>query len=66
MNTFNRQVRTDHNKEMDSTIELEVVRAGVYQGKKLGAGETVSVSKSEARRILTIHKGLFKIKIATA
>lgn len=65
MNTLNRQIRTDHNAQADSSIELEVVRAGVYQGKKLETGEVVTVSKSEARRILTIHKGLFKIKIAT-
>lgn len=65
MDTLNRQVRTDFNKD-SSSIELEVVRAGIYAGKNITAGEIVKVSKSEAKRILTIHKGLFKIKIATA
>ena len=61
--TSNRQINTGFNKSQDETMDLEVTRAGIFKGKETKVGDVISVSKSEAKRILVIHKGLFKIKI---
>lgn len=61
--TLNRQITTGFNKDIQDTLVLEVVRSGIYSAKEVKTGDTISVSKTEAKRILTIHKGLFKIKI---
>lgn len=61
MTTNNRQVDTKFNSKQ--SIDLEVVRSGIYGGKEVKGGDIIKVSKTEAKRILTIHKGLFRIKI---
>lgn len=59
--TQNRQIDTKSN--LNPTVQLEVTRSGIMRGKQLEQGEVIEVSKTEAKRMLTIHKGLFKIKI---
>ena len=61
--TLNRQIKTDFNNALEGNMQLEAIRNGIYAAKSVKAGEVITVTKSQARRILAIHKGLFKIKI---
>ena len=62
MTTTNRQINTGV-KDKAQTITLEATKETKHDGKAITAGETVSVSKSEAKRLLTQSKGLFRIKM---
>lgn len=61
MTGLNRQIDTKFNSKQ--TIDLEVTRAGIFKGKETKVGDIISVSNTEAKRILTIHKGLFRVRI---
>jgi hypothetical protein len=59
---FNRQINTgfDSNKQL---ITLEVLKDTKLNGKDRKTGERVEVSKSEAKRLLTISSAYFRISM---
>lgn len=60
--TMNRAITTGHNENVGSQmIELEVLADTMLNGTSHKAGETVKVSKSEARRLLTVRKSTFRV-----
>lgn len=63
MVTSNRSINTGFDPKKQ-TITLETLQSGEYNGKKFAAGETIEVSRSEAKRLITQNKQLFKIHMA--
>lgn len=63
MNILNRQINTGFNKASSQNITLEALKSTVYKGKGVNVGSTISVDKTEAKRILTNNKGVYKIKM---
>lgn len=60
--TLNRQIKTDFNTS-GRKITLEAIKGITYEGKNIDAGQSIEVSKSEAKRLLISSKGIFKVKI---
>lgn len=58
MSINNRQINTGFSQN-DQKMILEVKK----DTGKLKAGETVEVTKSEARRLLATHKDIYKIQV---
>lgn len=59
---LNRAIRTDHNEAVASDlITLEVQEDTMLNGTSHKKGDRVQVSKSEARRLLTVRKATFRI-----
>ena len=56
----NRQINTGFNPKAQK-ITIEALSNTKYNGKDLAAGETVEVSRSEAKRLVTMKRELFKI-----
>lgn len=63
MTASNRQINTGFNTQKDQLIVLEATQPAKHEGKEVHAGETIRVSKSEAKRILAQAKGFFRIKM---
>lgn len=62
--TKNRQISTRFNDEQATgMIVLEAVKELDYGTKALKPGETVKVSRSEAKRLLTLRRDAFRIKM---
>lgn len=58
----NRAVRTDHNEAVASDlITLSVLEDTMLNGTSHKKGDQVEVSKSEAKRLLTVRKSTFRI-----
>ena len=58
----NRAINTGHNPA-DQLITLEATEDVKYAGRTLQKGEAVEVSKSEAKRLLTLSKGKLQIRM---
>lgn len=59
---MNRAIRTGRDDSQASQMmNLEVITDTNLSGKGLKKGETVTVSKSEAKRLLAIRKNHFRI-----
>ena len=63
MNTLNRQVNTGFNKQVDTKINLEVLQDTSYIGKKLKKGDTVTLSKNEAKAMLRTSPTFYRVKL---
>lgn len=61
MTTFNRQINTGSEKS-NQMITLEATQNTTFRGKSIRAGQSITVSKSEAKRVLTMGK-VFRIKL---
>ena len=59
----NRQIKTDFNKELVDTVTLEAVRDGEHKGKRVSAGEIITLEKDEAKKAISADKGLFRVKV---
>ena len=61
---YNRQILTGASQHDtaggSSMITLEAVQETTFEGKHLRKGERVRVSKSNAKRVLTISVGVFR------
>jgi len=65
MNTANvndRQIRTGHSPAQ-GMMTLEVLKSTKIGGREVQAGETIQVTRSEARRLMAIDKTLFKVSV---
>jgi hypothetical protein len=60
--TSNRQINTGFDAKAQM-ITLEATKIVSYDGKQIDAGQSVTVSKSEAKRLLSLSKGVFRIKM---
>lgn len=58
---MNRQIHTGGKAVEQSGITLEVLADAKLGGKQLTKGETITVSKSEARRLLAQDKKVFRV-----
>ena len=60
----NRSINTrNNNGEIDSQmITLEVIHDTKHNGSEVKAGETITVSKSEAKRLIAVAKSSYRIK----
>jgi len=61
--TLNRQVNTGFNKQVDQKITLEALQDTSYVGKKMKAGETMTLPKQEAKAVLKSSPALYRIKL---
>lgn len=60
--TKNRAITTGFNSN-EQKITLEVLKDTKRDDRELAAGETVEVSRSEAKRLLTTAKSFYRIKM---
>lgn len=58
----NRQIKTGHDSQRDM-MNVEVVMSGKVLGKEVTAGEIITCTKSEAKRLLSVNKKMFKITL---
>ena len=62
MTTTNRQIKTGHN--IDQTLIVLIAKnATKFNGKSINKGEIIKCTKSEAKRILSLDKSSFEIKL---
>lgn len=55
-----RQIKTGHNvKQIGMTLEAQ--KEVTIGGKKMKAGDTIEVTRSEARRLMVLDKTMFKV-----
>ncbi len=64
MNTSNRQVTTNFNERREMPMTIEVLKDTRYYGKLYRAGQEIEVSRSEAKRLMTVSREYFRIKAA--
>lgn len=62
MNILNRQIKTGHNQDQ-AMIILVAKKDCAFNGKALKNGDILKCTKSEAKRILSMDKSSFEIKL---
>lgn len=58
----NRQINTDFNSDSEGMV-LVFKKKGIFEGKEFRQGDTIIVSKSKAKRLLSSAKDTYSILV---
>lgn len=59
----NRQIKTGFDPKESEYIMLEVLKETKFEGVEKKQGDTIEVSRSVAKKLVTAGKGVFRIKM---